>query len=85
MAKVELSVPVYKLALLQAYLYEIFSLENKCDMNFNHTIWYLKQNFTEKEADMIISFLRSKGVNCDCDILRKLDLSVLAAHELNFH
>jgi len=66
--------PIHQLAFLQAYLYEIFSTEKKCEENFKHTEWYLNENFSGKDIEQIIKFFNKEGLNCDCDIIKKLDL-----------
>jgi len=38
MKKSELPIPVYEIAFLQAYLYELFSLEGHCEQNFDRTV-----------------------------------------------
>lgn len=74
MSKLELPIPIHQLAFLQAYLYEVFSAEKKCENNFKHTEWYLKENFSGKEIEHILTFFKKKDVSCDCDIIKKLDL-----------
>jgi len=85
MKKNELPIAIYQLALLQAYLYEIFSIDKKCEKNFKYTEWYLRDNFSAEEVDAIIKFFKDEGINCDCDILRKLDLRKLANDIIKFH
>lgn len=85
MANERLSIPVHQLAFLQAYLYEVFSTEKRCEENFKHTEWYLNENYSEKDAEQIIKFFNEEGLNCDCDLLKKLDLQKLYGESLNFH
>ena len=85
MNKSELPIPIYQLAILQAYLYEIFSLEGRCEKNFENAEWYLKEKFTDKEVDSILEFFSSFGLKCDCDIIHKLDLREIIDGQLKFH
>ena len=85
MIKKDPPIPIHRLAFLQAYLYEIFSAEEKCGSSFSHTEWYLKENFSENEIDLTIKFLKENGLSCDCDIVKKLDLKSVLKEKLNFH
>ena len=85
MTEKSLSIPLYKLALLQAYLYEMFTLEHKCELSLKHTQWYLSQKFLPEEIDVFMSFLKDRDLKCDCDILRKLDLRTLNESNFSFH
>ncbi len=85
MTKTEAPIPIHHLALLQAYLYEIFGGEKKCEKDFTYTRWYLKEKFLLKDIEMVIAFFKEKGIGCDCDILKKLNLQNLSNGKLNFH
>ncbi len=85
MIKNKLPIPVYRLALLQAYLYEIFTTEKRCEQNLKYTDWYLTQNFSEKDIEKIFQLFKYKGIKCDCDVIKKLDLKELSKNILNFH
>ncbi len=85
MIKKSLPIPIYRIAMLQAYLYEIFSTEKKCEKNFKYTEWYLKDNFTEEEIVAVIKLFKDKGVHCDCGILKKLDIREFVEDKINFH
>lgn len=85
MKKYELPVPVYRLALLQAYLYEIFTTEKRCEQNFKYTDWYLTQNFSGKDIEKIFQLFKDKDIKCDCDVIKKLGLHELSKGTLNFH
>ena len=85
MLKLELPIPIHQLALLQAYLYEIFVGEKRCEKDFKYTKWYLKENFTNKQIDSIFEFLKSYGFKCDCDIIKKLDLSEISDGIIHLH
>ncbi len=85
MTKKELPIPIYRLAMLQVYLYEIFSGEKKCKKNFKYTEWYLIENFSEEKVKEIIKFFNEEGLNCDCGILNKMDLRKLAEGKINSH
>jgi len=85
MTKNELPVPIYRLALLQAYLYEIFTTEKRCEKDFRYTDWYLTQNFSKKEIEQIIQFFINEGIQCDCGVIKKLDLKDFSDGTLNFH
>ncbi|MGQ9644345.1 MAG: hypothetical protein ACUVT3_10850 [Ignavibacterium sp.] len=80
----ESPVPIYQLGMLQAYLYEIFSIEIKCEKNFKYTEWYLKEKFSQIEVVNIIQFFKDKGLSCDCDILKKIDLRKFADDTIEF-
>lgn len=79
MTKKELPIPIHQLALLQAYLYEIFGGEKKCEKNFKYTKWYLSGNFTDLEIEEIMKYFAFQSLSCDCDILKKLDLRKLTS------
>jgi len=85
MIKSQLPIPIYQLALLQAYLYEIFSSEKECQKNFKYTEWYLNENFHQDEIEKIIDFFNKEGLSCDCGIIKKLDLRAYSNGILNFH
>ncbi len=70
----ELPIPIHEVAFLQAYLYEVFSIEDQCQQNFEKTEWHLKGTHKDEEVESIIQFFKSNGVNCDCDIIHKFDL-----------
>lgn len=78
-------IPIYQLAFLQAYLYEIFTLKTKCEDSFKNTEWFLKENFTEEQISAVMNFFKERKYKCDCDILRNLDLKELADNSYNFH
>lgn len=81
----KLPIPIYQFAMLQAYLYEVFSTEKKCESNFKYTEWYLKEKFSENEITNIIQFFKDNGLNCDCGILKKIDLREFADDTIEFH
>ena len=85
MTKVNTPIPLYKLALLQAYLYQVFSLENSCKGNFKNTEWYLKENFSPEQSKSILKFFESLGLKCDCDVINKLNLKKISDDEFRFH
>ena len=85
MTKTELAIPVFKLAFLQAYLYEIFTLKKTCENNFKHTQWYLDENFSEKNIEKLFEFFKNNELNNDCDILKKLDLKEIFASNININ
>ena len=85
MTKIELPIPIHQLALLQAYLYEIFGGEKKCEKNFKYTKWYLKENFSEIELESIFIFFKEKELYCDYDVIKKFDLKNYSIDNLNFH
>jgi len=78
-------IPIYQLALLQAYLYEVFTAEERCEENFTHSKWYLKKNFSKEKIEEIIKFFNNKGIKCDCDVIKQLDLKDFSDDTLNFH
>lgn len=77
--------PLYKLALLQAYLYEIFDAGKHCEHNLKYTEWYLNHNFSENEIVSIMNFLNESGMECDCDIINKVDLRDFSNVRTKFH
>ena len=85
MIKPELSIPINKLAFLQAYLYQIFFLEKHCENNFKHTEWYLKENFTQAEIQNILNLFSQLGLKCDCDLINKFDLRNFTNGKIKFH
>ena len=85
MTKTEAPIPIHHLALLQAYLYEIFGGEKKCEKDFKYTKWYLEENFSKKTIEQIIKFFNQEGLNCDCDVIKKLDLRNYSNNNLNLH
>lgn len=85
MREKKLPILIHQLALLQAYLYEIFEAEKRCEKNFKHTKWYLKDKHSEKTIEKIVEFFNQEGLNCDCDVIRKLDLRNYSNSSLNFH
>jgi hypothetical protein len=85
MTKTKLAIPVYKLAFLQEYLYEIFTLKKTCENNSKHTKWYLKENISEKNIEKLFEFFKDNELNCDSGILKKLDLREIFASNINFH
>ncbi len=85
MYKSELPILIHQLALLQAYLYEIFVGEKKCENNFKYSIWYLKEKFSDKKVDSVLEFFKSYGLKCDCDIINKFDLREILDEKMNFH
>ena len=40
MKKLEIPIPIHRLAYLQAYLHQIFTLDSNCKKNFDNTKWY---------------------------------------------
>lgn len=85
MTEKDLPIPVYQLAMLQAYLYEIFDNEKECEKNFKYTEWYLRDNFSNQQIFSILKFFKQNDVNCDCGILKKINLKEVAADSINFH
>lgn len=67
--------PVSKenIMLLQAYLEQVVSIENKCKDDFAHTEWYLLEKYSEAEVNAIINFFKEKGIKCDCDLVKKFN------------
>jgi hypothetical protein len=85
MTKSKLPIPIYKFALLQAYLYEIFIAEKRCEQNLNHTEWYLAKDFSEEKIEEIVKFFNNEGIQCDCDVINKLELKDFSEGILNTH
>jgi hypothetical protein len=85
MKKLELPIPIHRLAYLQAYLYQVFSLNSNCKKNFDNTKWYLKEKHTDEEVNSTIEFFKSIGLKCDCDIINKFDLREISKEILHPH
>ncbi|MHB8871532.1 MAG: DUF2695 domain-containing protein [Candidatus Doudnabacteria bacterium] len=85
MTEIKSRIPIHQLAFLQAYLYEIFSTEKKCEKDFRHTEWFLRENFPQDKIENIIEFFSQEGLSCDCDIIKKLDLRELSDNKFIFH
>lgn len=63
------------IALLQAYILELFKLSNKCEHSLKFTEEYLNEKFTEDAKQEILNFLEERGVDCDCSIINKLNIA----------
>ncbi len=74
MKSTNLPMQIHELAFLKAYLYELFTSANVCQNNFHHTNWYLKDKYSDDEIEKIKNHFILKNINCDCDIIFKLDL-----------
>jgi len=85
MMKKELPILIHKLALLQAYLYEVFGTEKKCEKNFKYTEWYLSENFSKNEIEKILKFFEEEDVHCDCGILKKINLRNYIDDSIKYH
>ena len=59
--------------LLQAYLEQVVSIENKCKDDFSHTEWYLMEKYSEEEVSAIINFFKERGMKCDCDLVKNFN------------
>jgi len=78
MKNLQLPVPIYEIAFLQAYLYQIYTLESNCKKDFGNTLWYLNEKYTYEEVNSIMTYFKSHGFECDCDIINKLDLKIIS-------
>lgn len=78
-------IPIYKLALLQAYLYQVFTLEKHCENSFAHTEWYLGENCSKIEIKNTLYFFEQLGLKCDCDVINKFELKSYLDSEFQFH
>lgn len=85
MKKSDLPLPIHEIAFLQAYLYEIFSIEGRCNQNFDKTEWHLKETHKEEDVKTIIEYFKDRGLKCDCDLIRKFDLREISKEQINFH
>ena len=85
MKKLEIPIPIHRLAYLQAYLHQIFTLDSNCKMNFDNTKWYLKETHTDEEVNSTIDFFKNKGLKCDCDIINKFDLKEISKGIIKSH
>lgn len=67
--------PVSKndIMMLQAYLEQVVSIENKCKDDFSHTEWYLLEKYSDEEVSAIIKFFKEKGAKCDCDLVKRFN------------
>jgi hypothetical protein len=84
-SEIPIPIPIHRLAHLQAYLYEVFTLEDNCRKNFNNTKWYLKESHTDKEVESTIDFFKKIGLKCDCDIINKFDLKEISKETIGYH
>lgn len=66
--------PEIELSFLRAYLYKTFSLENRCEDDFERTVRYLGERYSDEEVDLIIDYFKEIGIKSDCDILHKLEV-----------
>ncbi len=82
MKKLEIPISINQLAFLQAYLYEIFSVEKNCNNSFKYTEWYCREYYSEDELKLIMDFFKGLGIKCDLDIIRKIDVQKLSG-EIN--
>jgi len=86
MKKLELSIPIHKLTFLQAYpKSNIHVRKSNVKKNFNSSEWYLKENYTDEKAKLITDYFRSKGLQCDCEIINKLDLKEISKGIVKSH
>ena len=85
MKKPDLPIPVHQIAFLQAYLYQIFTIDNQCKKSFKNTEWYLKENYKKQEVDSIINFFKNNNLKCDCDVINKLDLKEISHGLIKAH
>jgi hypothetical protein len=85
MKKKEIPIPIHQLAFLQAYLYGVFAGEKPCNKNFSNTKWYLSEKYSNKDVNLILDFLKNKEIECDCDIIHKLDLRELSGDTIPSH
>lgn len=85
MDRPELPIAIHRLAYLQAYLYQIFTLERECKNNFDNTRWFLKETHNLEEINSIIEYFKSLGLKCDCDIINKYDLREIAKKTVKHH
>jgi hypothetical protein len=63
------------IALLQAYILELFKLSNKCEHSLKFTKEYLEEKFDEGTKNEILEFLQQRGIDCDCGIIDKLNIA----------
>ncbi|MEN8191360.1 MAG: hypothetical protein ABFS12_01005 [Bacteroidota bacterium] len=77
--------PIHQIALLQSYLYEIFTYEKKCNKSFENSEWYLKEKHTEEEVTSVLEFFKNNDIMCDCDIIHKFDLRVFSEDSTKHH
>lgn len=78
-------IATHQIAFLQAYLYEVFGFENQCKKSFENSEWYLKEKHNEEDVKLIFDYFRFKNINCDCDIINKIDLRDFSKSDTNYH
>lgn len=81
----DLPIPIHRLAFLQAYLYQVFTLEDQCKKSFENTEWYLNEEYNDKEVSSIIDYFKKNGLECDCDIIHKFDLQDVSKDIIKTH
>ncbi len=84
MNNIELPVPIHEIAILQAYLFEVFTKAGGCANNFDHSKWHLRQSHTDKEIESIIEFFKNCGLKCDCDLIKKFDIREYSKKSIKF-
>jgi hypothetical protein len=85
MINFNLPIPIYEVAFLQAFLYQIFSTETVCKKSFKNTEWYFNGKYSHTEVNSIIDFFKRNGAECDCDIIFKIDLKQIAKNIVGKH
>lgn len=85
MEKIDLPISIQELAFLQAYLYGVFSSRIQCKKNFDYSEWFLNEKHTKEEVAQIKNKFRNGGIECDCDIIYKLDLRKLSTDIIKPH
>lgn len=82
---IESPISIHELAFLQAYLYGIFTIEKQCKKNFNNTEWYLNEKYSQDNVNALKSYFLNNDIECDCDIINKLDLKKLSKDVIKTH
>lgn len=72
MDKTKTGFSVIDLALLKAYLLQVFANEQVCKQDMKHTLWYLSDRFNDATKEKILEYLKEQGISCDCGVIEKL-------------
>jgi hypothetical protein len=60
------------MALLQAYLHEMFTHQTSCKENFTYTEWYLEEKYSDSIKEQVLKKIKEAGINCDCGVVEKI-------------
>lgn len=85
MTNLDLPIVIGEIALLQAYLYQIFTTQSDCKSSFTNTEMYLNDKYNSDEVNSILNYFKENGLQCDCDIIYKMDLKEISKGIIKRH